>query len=105
MYKITFSDGTVLSGLGSNANNFISPNKLTREYFSGKLAHVKVEYVGDEPEYAELAGEFGRMKLDYLSDLEGGTWFVLRELGREELAKEQARADIDYLALMTGVEL
>lgn len=105
MYKITFSDGSVLDGLMSNANNFISTQPLTREFFAGKLAHVKIEHVGEGENFDGLAGEFGRMKLDYLKDQEGGTWFVLRELGREELEQEQLRANVDYLAMMTGVEL
>ena len=104
MYKITFSDGTVLAGLESNANNFISKETLTREYFSGKLSRVVVEYEGEESG-GELSGEYGQMKLEYLAEQEGGTWFVLRELGQEELAREQLRADVDYVALMTGVEL
>ncbi len=105
MYKITFSDGTVLGNLERNANNFISEQELSREYFAGKLEHVRIEYSGEGAEADDLSGEYGRMKLEYLKEQEGGTWFVLRELGREELAREQLRADVEYVAMMTGVEL
>lgn len=108
---ITVSDGTQLSGLGLNGNNFISPVEVTEETFRGKLGKV---VISGNPETVEpgLIGEHEHMELvqiaHYTQATHGvadGWYFVLREIPADELERLQARGDIDYIAMMTGIEL
>lgn len=96
-YTMTLSDGTKLEGLGLNGNNWISRKKLTEESFAGKLRHVEV--TGDEDyvfEHAELV---------QVRKYGSAWWFVLRELGPEEILREKLRSDLDFVAMMTDIEL
>ena len=98
IYSVTLGDGTVLSDLHMNGNNFVSASELTSATFSGKLHHVVIsdgttEQVIDNAELIRLAQE------------NDGWYFVLREIPADVLEKLQLHADIDYIAAMTGVDL
>ena len=108
---ITLADGTQLSGLGMNGNNFISPVEVTEETFRGKLGKVVISGNAETDE-AGLIGEHEHMELVQIAHytqathgLADGWYFVLRDIPAAELERLQARGDIDYIAMMTGVEL
>ena len=94
-----------------NGSNFISKTEVTEETFKGKLSHVVIT-CNEETEKSRLIGEHNQMELvqiayytqetDGLSD---GWYFILRDIPRTEMEMLQARSDIDYLSMMTGVEL
>lgn len=94
-----------------NGNNFVSKSEITKDMLRGKLS--KVTITGDaEADSAGLIGEHHNMELvqitHYTQKVHGcadGWYFVLREIPAAELERLQARGDIDYIAMMTGVEL
>ena len=103
-FTITLADGTQISGLELNGNNFISKKELTADTFRGKLS--KVTITGDaEADEAGLIGEHEHMELVQVAKYGDEYWFILREIPVAELERLQARGDIDYIAMMTGVEL
>lgn len=104
---ITLSDGTQLTGLGLNGNNFISKNPITKETFTGKLGRVVISGEVDAGADAGLIGEHGRMELIRCEQDAGlgGYAFVLRELSASELETAQIKANIAYTAMMSGVDL
>ena len=111
VYTITFSDGTQMSGLKLNGNNFVSKSEVKAEDFRGKLGRVRVES-SDADASSELVGEHGAMVLEQAAHytqavhgVEDGYYFVLRDITAEELASERVEADVEYIAMMTGVEL
>ena len=104
-YRVELSSGKVFSGLEISGTCFKSRREVKAEDFAGglSLVHVKgkeeaegapeVEY---ELEYAELGGV---KKL-------GEEWYFWFEAeSAEARAAAKARADIEYIAMMTGVEL
>ena len=104
---ITLADGTQLSGLGMNGNNFISPVEVTEETFRGKLGKVVISGNAETDE-AGLIGEHEHMELVQIAHytqaihgVEDGWYFVLREIPAAEQEKRQLRADVDF-ALMLG---
>ena len=108
---ITLADGTQLSGLEMNGNNFISPVEVTEETFRGKLGKVVISGNAETDE-AGLIGEHEHMELVQIAhytqathSMPDGWYFVLRDIPADELERLQARGDIDYIAMMTGVEL
>ena len=110
-FTVTLADGTQLTGLELNGNNFVSKTEITPETFRGKLSKVTISG-NTEADEAGLIGEHHNMELvqiaHYTRKIHGmpdGYYFVLRDIPAAELERLQARGDIDYLAMMTGVIL
>lgn len=99
-FKITLADGTELKDLKLSGNNYISKTKITEDDFKGKLSKVIIEN-----ETEKTSEEFKHMELVQIVHYEDGYYFVLRELSADELDKIKTKADIEYLAMMTDVDL
>lgn len=99
-FKITLADGTQLKDLKLSGNNYISKTKITEEDFEGKLSKVIIEN-----ETQKTTEEFEHMELVQIVHYENGYYFILRELSADELDKIKTKADIEYLAMMTDIDL
>lgn len=97
-WKITLSDGTKLENLGLNGNNFISEAEITEDDFKGKLSKVTVEG-------KDFKQEYNNMELVQIAHYEDGYYFVLREIPQEELDKLKMQSDIEYLAMMSDIDM
>lgn len=98
-YRIILDDGTVLDNLRMNGNTFVSQTPVNPTIFDGNCfgviisdgvteeTHELMEYV---PTAQPVAGEF---------------WFVLRDISEQELTMMRMQATIEYLGMMTGVEV
>lgn len=98
-YKITLSDGTVIENLKMNGNNFISKNEILEDIFIGNLSSVDIE---DSEGTVEV---HSNMELVQVKQYGNEYWFILRDLTEDELIRITQRADLEYIAMMTGVEL
>ena len=98
IYKITLADGTVIDNLRLNGNNYISDKELTADMFLGNLAKV---IVND----GERDTVYENMELVQIVKYDEEYWFVLRTMTKRELQDLKNRADIDYLAMMSDIEL
>lgn len=99
IYSVTLADGTVISGLSMNGNNYISKTEISADIFDGNLSSVTISD-GENEE------TFENMDLIHLTAYDSGEyWFALRELSEDEIERLQLRSDIEYLSMMTGVEL
>lgn len=98
IYKIILADGTVLSNLKLNGNNYISNAELTPANFIGNCSPVVISD-GSSNEIHE------NMALVQVTKVHAEHWFVLRDISSEELAKIKMQSDIEYVAMMAGVEL
>lgn len=98
-YTIKLEDGTEISDLTLNGNNYISPVKVTEETFNGKLGAVTItDSDGNSDEMKNL-------ELVQISKVGTKYWFVLRELSANEVATAKTRCDIDYIAMMADIDL
>ena len=97
-YRIVLSDGSEITGLRMNGNNFISSAPVDVEIFSANLSPVTI-YEGLIPTVHE------HMEMVQVKQMGSEYWFVLRDIPQKELEEMQVRADIDYLAMMTDIEL
>lgn len=98
--KITviLADGTEISGLKMNGNNFVSKVKIDENIFNGNLSTVTI-VEGEEETICH------NMSLIHCTKYDSEYWFALRELTETELIAIKNRSDIDYIALMCDVEL
>ena len=102
MYKITLTDGTVLSDLSVNGDNFISKTILDPNIF--REDNLFGVFIND--------GEKNEVH-DYMVALISGVnnetefWFALfdAEYQEPDMTIPQLQADVEYIAMMTGVEL
>lgn len=92
---IALSNGTTLTDLEMNGNNYITRQQISEETFQDGLSPVMI---GEE--------EHPEMVLVQVQEHEDGRfWFILRDATPEEIFNAKVRSDIEYLAMMTEVEL
>ena len=98
IYKITLADGTVIENLKLNGNNFVSDREITSEMFGGNLSKVTINDGEKDTVYEHMA-------FVQLAHYDDGYYFILRQLSQRELSDLKTRADIEYIAMMTEVEI
>lgn len=97
-YKVTLSDGTVIDNLKLNGNNFISNEIIDPMLFNGNCSPVVIsEGINEEIH--------DNMELVQITQVNGDYWFVLRDIAISELKQLKLQSDIEYVAMMTGIEL
>lgn len=104
MYQIKLSDGTTIDNLIMSGNNFVSKTELTEEVFADKLSPVTITDL--ETGRSEVHEHMELVQIVHDEPYTEGNWyFILRDLTEEELWKAYVMGNIDYLAMMTDVEL
>ena len=99
IYKITLGDGTEISNLKLNGNNFISTEKIEESEFADNCSPVTI---------SDGTTETVRPNMELVQIVEqipGEYWFVLRDISEEEFARIKMQSDIAYIAMMSNVEL
>ena len=113
MYTIILSDGTRLTNLSLNGNNFVSKTEVTEDTFKGKLSKVTINYIpANDAEQSEeglhfepdsdIVGEHGLMELIQVKKYGEEWYFILRDV--EITAFEKLQADVEYLLMMQEEE-
>ena len=98
-YSITLSDGTELSGLMLNGNNFISESWISESVFENNCSPVIIS----DGEFTEM---HDNMELVQILQEYPNQWrFVLRDLSQDELDRMKIQSDIEYIAMMADIEL
>ena len=88
-YTIKLENGTELSDLELNGNNFISSAKITEDNFNENLGKITItDSDGNVTEKKNL-------ELIQITHPDDKYWFVLRELSTEELEKAQLQSDLN----------
>lgn len=99
IYTLTLADGTVIENLKMNGDNFISTQKIDAAIFESNCTPVIIsdgvsENVHEYMEYVEVA-----------NPTDNGYWFGLRDVSKKEMEDIALRSDLEYIAMMTGIEL
>lgn len=97
-YRIVLADGTEIRDLRMNGSNFVSDEPISESTFRGKLSPVTI-YHEETPEVHP------NMDLVQIVQMGQEYWFILRDLTRKEMEEIQIRADIDFIAMMSDIEL
>lgn len=97
-YSITLADGTVIGDLKLNGNNFISKTKISEDVFADNCTPITVSD-GESEEIHD------NMELVQITEMGDEYWFVLRDISKAEMEKIKMQSDIEYIAMMAGVEL
>lgn len=97
-YSITLADGTIIGDLKLNGNNFISKTNVSHDAFADNCSPVTISD-GEAEEVHE------NMELVQITEMGDEYWFVLRDISKAEMEKIKMQSDIEYIAMMAGVEL
>lgn len=97
-YTVTLADGTKLSNLTINGNNFISKAAIERTVFNDNCSPIIIS----DGENEEI---HPAMSLIHLTEMEREVWFALRDITDSELESIKTRSDIEYIALMCDIDL
>ena len=97
-YSIALADGTVLDNLRLNGNNFISKIPVDPALFNGNCSPVVISDRKVEETHEN-------MELVQVTTYQDEYWFILRDLTSAELEKMKMQSDIEYIAMMAGIEL
>lgn len=99
IYKITLADGTEISNLKLNGNNFISKEAIDASIFADNCLPVVINDGVSDTTHPNME------LVQVLEQMPGEYWFILRDISDEELANAKMKSDIEYLAMMSNVEL
>lgn len=103
MYTITLNDGTVISGLTYDRNIFFSENAIDPKNLRGKLNPVTI--TSTETDYTGITGEHKHMELCYVKEMDGKYAFALADIPDDRWEFEKLRANQEYIAMMSGIQL
>lgn len=74
--------------------------KIAEKDFLGKLSNVIIENTENNTRQ-----EYGQMELIQILKYEDGYYFALRELTQQELDNIKIQSNIDYIAMMSNIDL
>lgn len=94
----TLADGTVIDNLKLNGNNFISPVEIDETIFDGNCLNVTIND-------GEKDDVHTNMELVQITKMGEEYWFILRDVPENELAFIKLQSDIEYIAMMSEIEL
>lgn len=97
-YTITLSDGTQISGLHLNGNNFVSRDPIERSVFDGKLSRMTVSS-------KDGSQDFKDMRLEQIMEYEGKYLILILPIPESEIEKAKIYSDIEYLSMMADIDL
>ena len=97
-YTLTFASGLVIEEARLNGNNFITRMGVSKDTFADICSPVII----DDGEVKETHPYMECVQVTKNAD---EYWFVLRDITDSERASIKLRSDVEYLAMMTGVEL
>jgi len=103
IHSIKLSDGTVLNNLALNGTNYVSEKEIDTSIFIRNCSPITFS----DGEYEETYehGEFIQV-MDMRDDrVYPGYWLAFRQISDAEHNTLQTRADVDYIAMMTDVDL
>ena len=98
---VKFSNGLELKGCERRGDTYVTGEAVSASDLAGGLHRVEVK----DTESGSVE-EYENVWLEGVRDVRGGRKAIdMRELGYYEREAMKLRSDVEYLAMMTGVEL
>lgn len=99
MYTIRLADGTELKNLGKNGDNYISATEIDESIFEDNTSEIVITDENGAEEVIKNAVFIQQMQFP------DGYYFCFTQKTATELAFEKIQSQIDYVAMMTDVEM
>lgn len=106
-YSVTLSNGKSFGSLGVSGDYFVSKEAVSAADLAEGMDRV---IISGEPAEGEswppiAAGVYTNLDVVHVFRADGESYICIREHDTSEAEALRDRADIEYLAMMTGVEL
>lgn len=98
LYSITLADGTVLDDLRLNGTNYISTKPIDETIFEYNCSPLTISD-------GELIDIHAHAELIHVLHIGEEYWIAFRDISEAELELLRIKSDIEYLAMMSDVEL
>lgn len=98
LYTVILHDGSTIEDLRKNGDNYISKKELSPDIFSENLIEI-IEVSDDKTEHYYM------MKLAHLTKTGDEWWFSFIPLNNYELLEIKIKSDIEYIAMMTDIDI
>ena len=108
MYTMTFNDGTKLEGLTLKNNCLITAQPVTPSAFAGKLNPVTITGTkgdSDDEDFGGLIGTHKHMGVAWIKPSGTGSAVALYDIADSDWDMAQLKGNVEFIAMMTGVEL
>ena len=105
MYTLKLYDGRELAEVVQNGSMLSTTAQITRKDLAEGVQHVVISGKPDNENDTDYSGEFSGMKVAFYQDLGTRRDFVLTLQSSAEAEAERDRADIEYIAMMSGIQL
>lgn len=105
MLTLILADGTKLENLTQNGNNYVSPTEIDEGVFEDNLTTLTI--VDEDTSEEETLSNLEFVQMVHYENFHGNTgyYFVLREKSDAEIREETIDAKIDYIAMMSDIDL
>ena len=97
-YTLTLADGREIKNLIKNGDNFVSKTQIDESIFAGNLGTMTVSD-------GETTTEYNNVVLVQQVEYSDGWYLNFRELSPQEVRDIALDCKIEYLAMMTDVDL
>ena len=108
MYSITLSNGTRLEGFTLKNNCLVRKEEITPAMLNGKLSPVTItgtKSENDDDDFGRLIGTHEHMQVCYINQTEDGYALALADIPDDRWEFEKLRANQEYIAMMSGIQL
>ena len=108
MYTLTLNDGTKIEGLALDGNRLISSQPVTFSQLAGKLNPAVISGTKDESDSEDtlmMEGTHPHMEAAYIREINGKYYIALNDIPNEKWDIEQLKANQDFIAMMSGIQL
>lgn len=106
-WTVALADGTLIENLTLGGNNFQSETEITADMFDGNLSEVHISASDGDMTgcaYPDVLHDAELVQITH-DNPDGKWWFILRELSEDELFKMRVRAQLDYIAMNSDIDL
>lgn len=106
-WTVALADGTLIENLTLGGNNFQSETEITADMFDGNLSEVHISASDGDMTACAYPAVLHDAELVQIThdNPDGKWWFILRELSEDELFKMRVRAQLDYIAMNSDIDL
>lgn len=106
-WTVALADGTLIENLTLGGNNFQSETEITADMFDGNLSEVHISASDGDMTGCAYPAVLHDAELVQIThdNPDGKWWFILRELSEDELFKMRVRAQLDYIAMNSDIDL
>lgn len=99
IYTMTLENGTKIENLRANGTYLVSNDPIDENIFDGNLGEVTITNQIENMHFENL------LLVKPIIKRNDGYYFGFKEISKSELEQAKLRSDIDYLSMMSNIDI